>query len=124
VIDRVIQQSILQVLTPVFDPEFSESSYGSRPKRSAHRAIRQVKTVIKSGYRIVVDIDLEKFFDSVNRDVLMARVAQKVADKVLLGLIGRYLRAGVLVGSTIKPTEWGTPQGSPLLQPFYKCLSP
>jgi RNA-directed DNA polymerase len=114
VIDRVIQQAILQVLTPIFDPEFSESSYGSRPKRSAHGAIRQVKTIVKSGYRIVVDIDLEKFFDSVNHDVLIARVAQKVTDKVLLGLIGRYLRAGVLVGSNIEPTEWGTPQGSPL----------
>jgi RNA-directed DNA polymerase len=114
VIDRVIQQAILQVLTPIFDPEFSESSYGSRPKRSAHGAIRQVKTIVKSGYRMVVDIDLEKFFDSVNHDVVMAKVAQKVTDKVLLGLIGRYLRAGVLVGSTIEPTQWGTPQGSPL----------
>ncbi|KAM3092392.1 reverse transcriptase domain-containing protein [Phormidesmis sp. 146-12] len=70
--------------------------------------------MVKAGYRIVVDLDLEKFFDTVNHDVLMSRVARKVTDKVLLGLIGRYLRAGVLVGSTVEPTEWGTPQGSPL----------
>jgi len=114
VIDRVIQQAILQVLTPIFDPGFSESSYGSRPKRSAHGAIRQVKTIVKGGYRYAVDLDLEQFFDTVNHDVLMSRIARKVSDKVLLGLIGRYLRAGVLVGSTIEATEWGTPQGSPL----------
>ncbi len=114
VIDRVIQQAILQVLTPIFDPEFSESSFGSRPKRSAQGAIRQVKAYVKSGYRRVVDLDLEQFFDTVNQDVLMSRVARKVTDKVLLGLIGRYLRAGVLVGSNIEATTWGTPQGSPL----------
>jgi len=114
VVDRVIQQAILQVLTPIFDPDFSESSYGSRPHRSAHGAIQQVKTIVKAGYRVVVDLDLEKFFDTVNHDVLMSRISRKVTDKVLLGLIGRYLRAGVLVGSTVEPTEWGTPQGSPL----------
>ena len=114
VLDRVIQQAILQVLTPIFDPAFSESSYGCRPKCSAHGAIRQVKTFVKAGYRVAVDLDLEKFFDTVNHDVLMSRVARKVTDKVLLGLMGRYLRAGVLVGSTVQSTEWGTPQGSPL----------
>jgi RNA-directed DNA polymerase len=114
VIDRVIQQAILQVLTPIFDPGFSESSFGSRPKRSAHGAIRQGKTFVKAGYRYAVDLDLEKFFDTVNHDVLMSRIARKVTDKVLLRLIGRYLRAGVLIGSTVEPTEWGTPQGSPL----------
>jgi RNA-directed DNA polymerase len=114
VIDRVIQQAILQFLTPIFDPFFSESSFGSRPHRSAHGAIRQVKAIVNSGYRIAVDLDLEKFFDTVNHDVLMARIARKVTDKVLLGLIGRYLRAGVMVGETVEPTEWGTPQGSPL----------
>ncbi len=114
VVDRVIQQAILQVLTPIFDPAFSESSYGSRPHRSAHGAIQQVKTMVKAGHRIAVDLDLEKFFDTVNHDVLMSRVARKVSDKVLLRLIGRYLRAGVLVGSTVEPTVWGTPQGSPL----------
>jgi RNA-directed DNA polymerase len=102
------------VLTPIFDPEFSESSFGSRPKRSAHGAIRQVKTIIKAGSRYAVDLDLEKFFDTVNHDVLMSRIARKVTDQVLLALIGRYLRAGVLVGSTVEPTDWGTPQGSPM----------
>ncbi|MGI0484738.1 group II intron reverse transcriptase/maturase [Pantanalinema rosaneae CENA516] len=114
VVDRVIQQAILQVLSPIFDPGFSESSFGSRPKRSAHGAIRQVKTVVKAGYRYAVDLDLEKFFDTVNHDVLMSRIARKVTDKVLLRLIGRYLRAGVLVAGTIEATDWGTPQGSPL----------
>lgn len=114
VVDRVIQQAILQVLSPIFDPGFSESSFGSRPKRSAHGAIRQVKTVVKAGYRYAVDLDLEKFFDTVNHDVLMSRIARKVTDKVLLRLIGRYLRAGVVVAGTIEATDWGTPQGSPL----------
>jgi RNA-directed DNA polymerase len=110
VVDRVIQQAILQFHPPIFDPGFSESSYGSRPKRSAHGAIQQVKSIVKAGYRIAVDLDLEKFFDTVNHDVLMSRVAQKVTDKVLLRLIGRYLRAGVLVCGTGEPTAWGTPQ--------------
>nr|WP_242043404.1 group II intron reverse transcriptase/maturase [Leptolyngbya sp. FACHB-671] len=114
VIDRVIQQAILQVLTPIFDPEFAQSSFGSRPKRSAHGAIRQAKTFVKAGYRYVVDLDLEKFFDQVNHDALMSRIARKVTDKGLLALIGRYLRAGVMVGDTIEPTVLGTPQGSPL----------
>jgi len=114
VLDRVIQQAISQVLTPMFDPEFSEFSFGCRPKRSAHGAIKQVKEYVKQGYRVVVDLDLEKFFDTVNHDVLMARVARKVRDKTLLGLIGRYLRAGVMVEGVVQTTEWGTPQGSPL----------
>lgn len=114
VVDRVIQQAILQVLSPLFEAEFSESSFGSRPQRSAHGAIRQLKHYVKAGYRYVVDLDLEKFFDSVNHDVLMSRVALKVTDKVLLSLMGRFLRAGVLVGQQIEATAWGTPQGSPL----------
>ena len=114
VVDRVIQQAILQVLTPIFDPGFSESSFGSRPQRSAHGAIKQIKGYLKEGYRIAVDLDLEKFFDTVQHDVLMARVSRKVHDKVLLKLIGRYLRAGVMVDGIIQATEWGTPQGSPL----------
>ena len=114
VVDRVIQQAIGQVLTPIFDPAFSESSFGFRPGRSAHGAVRQVQRTIGEGYRIAVDLDLEKFFDRVNHDVLMARMARKVKDKCLLGLIGRYLRAGVLVGDFIQATELGTPQGSPL----------
>jgi RNA-directed DNA polymerase len=114
VIDRVIQQSILQVLTPIFDPGFSESSFGSRPKRSAHHAIKQVKASVKQGYRGVVDIDLEKFFDNVHHDVLMCRVSRKVRDKTVLSLIGRYLRSGVMIEGVVQTTEWGTPQGSPL----------
>jgi RNA-directed DNA polymerase len=114
VVDRVIQQAIGQVLTPIFDPEFSESSFGFRPGRSAHGAVRQVQRTIGEGYRFAVDLDLEQFFDRVNHDVLMARVARKVRDKCLLGLIGRYLRAGVLVGDIIQATELGTPQGGPL----------
>jgi RNA-directed DNA polymerase len=114
VLDRVIQQAISQVLTPMFEPEFSESSFGCRPKRSAHGAIKQVKEYVKQGYRGVVDLDLEKFFDTVNHDVLMARVACKVRDKTLLSLIGRYLRAGVMVEGVVQATEWGVPQGSPL----------
>jgi RNA-directed DNA polymerase len=105
---------MLQVLSPIFEPEFSNSSYGSRPQRSAHGAIRQVKSDIKAGYRVAVDIDIETFFDNVDHDILMSRVARKVTDKVLLGLIGRYLRAGVMVGHSFQATDWGTPQGSPL----------
>lgn len=114
VVDRVIQQAIAQVLTPIFDPDFSESSFGFRLGRSAHGALRQVQRHIGEGYRIVVDLDLAKFFDHVQHDVLMARVARKLSDKRLLKLIGRYLRTGVLVGESIQPTELGTPQGGPL----------
>jgi RNA-directed DNA polymerase len=114
VVDRVIQQAIAQVLTPIFDPGFSESSFGLRPGRSAHGALRQVQGHITAGYRIACDLDLAKFFDNVQHDVLMARVARKVGDKRLLTLIGRYLRAGVLVGESVQATEWGTPPGGPL----------
>ena len=114
VLDRVIQQAIGQVLTPLFDPDFSASSFGFRPGRCAHGALRQVQRYIGEGYRFAVDLDLEKFFDQVNHDVLMARVARKVKDTCLLALIGRYLRSGVLVGECIQATELGTPQGGPL----------
>ena len=114
VVDRLIQQAIAQVLTPIFDPGFSESSFGFRPKRSAHGALRQVQADIRAGYRIAVDLDLAKFFDNVQHDILMARVARRVGDKRLLALIGRYLRAGVMVGETFEPSELGTPQGGPL----------
>lgn len=103
-----------QVLTPIFDPGLSESSFGFRPGRSAHGALRQVQGHIKAGYLVAVDLDLAKFFDNVRHDVLMARVAGKVHDKGLLALMGRYLRAGVLVGESIQATELGTPQGGPL----------
>jgi len=114
VADRVIQQAIAQVLTPIFDPEFSESSFGFRPKRSAHGAVKQVQAYINTGYRVAVDLDLQKFFDNVSHDILMARVARRVGDKRLLALIGRYLRAGVMIGECVQSSEIGTPQGGPL----------
>ena len=114
VLDRLICQAIQQVLTPIFDPEFSESSFGFRPRRSAHGALRQVTRFLREGRRMAVDLDLEKFFDRVNHDVLLTRLGRKVRDKCLLALIGRYLRAGALVGEVIQATEIGTPQGSPL----------
>ena len=113
VLDRLIQQAILQVLQPMFDPGFSESSYGFRPKRSAHQAVRQVRHTIDNGYKWVVDVDLSKFFDRVNHDLLMSRIARKVKDKRVLKLIGRYLRAGVEVDGKIQPTTEGVPQGGP-----------
>lgn len=115
-IDRIIQQAIAQVRTPIFEAVFSESSFGFRPGRAAHGALRQVQGHIKAGSRIAVDLDLAKFFDNVKHDVLMACVARKVRDKQLLALIGRYLRAGVLVGETLQATELGTPQGAPWLR--------
>ena len=98
VTDRVVQQAIAQVLTPIFDPDFSDSSFGFRPGRNAHQAIRQVQTFVKAGLRVAVDIDLAKFFDTVNHDVLMNLLAKRIADKRLLRLIGRYLRAGAEPG--------------------------
>jgi RNA-directed DNA polymerase len=117
VLDRLIQQAILQVLTPVFDPEFSESSHGFRPRRSAHGAAKQVQRTIRRGYCFVVDMDLSKFFDRCQHDILMNRVARKVRDSRLLTLIGRYLRAGVMVEGVLQISEEGTPQGGPL-SPF------
>ncbi len=114
VTDRVIQQAIAQVLTPIFDPKFSASSFGFRPGRNAHQAVRQVQTYIEAGYRIAVDIDLAKFFDTVNHDVLIRLLGRRIRDKPLLALIGRYLRAGVLVGEHVLPSAVGTPQGGPL----------
>ncbi len=114
VLDRVIQQAVAQVLTPIFDPHFSESSFGFRPNRSAHGAIKQVQRTIRQGNRYVVDVDLSKFFDQVSHDVLMSRVARRVFDKRVLRLIGRYLRAGVMVDGVKQPTDVGTPQGGPL----------
>jgi RNA-directed DNA polymerase len=114
VVDRLIQKSLQQVLTPIFDPHFSERSFGSRPARSAHGALRQVQADARAGHRIAVDLDLEKFFDRVPHDILMVRVARRVADPRVLSLIGRYLRAGVMVDGTMQPTHWGTPQGGPI----------
>jgi len=112
--DRLIQQAISQVLTPIFDPGFSESSFGFRPGRSAHQAVYQMQQYVNAGYRYVVDLDLEKFFDSINHDILMASVARRVRDKTLLKLIGRFLRAGVQHKGTIHATRQGAPQGGPL----------
>lgn len=114
VVDRVIQQAVLQVLTPIFDPEFSDSSFGFRPKRSAHGAVKQVRRYIKQRRKVAVALDLEKFFDRVHHDVLMARVARKVHDRRVLSLIGRYLVAGVLKEGVHQPVTQGTPQGGPL----------
>ena len=112
--DRVIQQAIAQVLVPIFDPYFSESSFGFRPGRSAHQAVRKVVDLIGKGYRYAVDIDLAKFFDTVDHDVLMHRISRRVADKGILKLIGKYLRAGVVVNGRLNKTSKGVPQGGPL----------
>jgi RNA-directed DNA polymerase len=114
VLDRLIQQAVHQVLQPLFEPHFSEHSYGFRPHRSAHQAVLAAQRYVAKGYRWVVDFDLEKFFDRVNHDVLMARVARRVADKRVRRLIRRYLQAGVLIDGLVSPRTEGTPQGGPL----------
>jgi len=113
-VDRMIQQAIAQVLTPIFDPEFSESSFGFRPGHNAHQAIRKAQEYMNEGYDWVVDIDLAKYFDTVNHDKLMALVARKVKDKRVLKLIREYLKAGVMINGVVMETEEGCPQGGPL----------
>jgi RNA-directed DNA polymerase len=114
VLDRFIQQALLQVLSPIFDPTFSDASYGFRPGRSTHQAVQRAREHIAAGHRWVVDVDLEKFFDRVNHDVLMARVARRVKDRRGLLLIRRYLQAGMMEDGLVSPRTEGTPQGGPL----------
>jgi RNA-directed DNA polymerase len=114
VVDRLIQQALHQVLSPLFDPDFSVSSYGFRPEHSAHQALCQAREHVAEGRRWVVELDLEKFFDRVHHDVLMSRVARKVGDKRVLCLIRRYLKAGIMEGGLISQSIMGMPQGGPL----------
>lgn len=114
VLDRFIQQAMLQVLQPILDPTFSQNSYGFRPGRSAHQAVVAARNLVQSGKRFVVDVDLEKFFDRVHHDVLMGRLEKRVKDPRLLGLIRRYLEAGVLLHGVVIERHEGTPQGGPL----------
>src|SRR5205085_7186443 len=114
VVDRLIQQALLQVLQERWDPTFSEHSYGFRPGRSAHQAVAQAQQYVAEGYNVVVDLDLEKFFDRVNHDGLMSHVAARVSDKRVRKLIRAFLKAGVMEGGLVSPVEEGTPQGGPL----------
>ena len=114
VVDRMVQQALLQVIQPHVDPTFSESSFGFRPGRSAHQAVERAREHVAAGYRWVVDMDLEKFFDRVNHDILMSRVARRVKDKRILLLIRRYLQAGLMDGGIVGQRTEGTPQGGPL----------
>jgi RNA-directed DNA polymerase len=114
VVDRLIQQALLQVLQERWDPTFSEHSYGFRPGRCAHQAVAQAQRYVAAGYSIVVDLDLEKFFDRVNHDSLMARVSVRVTDKRVLKLIRAFLKSGVMEDGLVSPVDEGTPQGGPL----------
>lgn len=114
VLDRFIQQALLQILQPLFDPGFSDHSYGFRPGRRAHQAIVRAQSYVQEGRRVVVDVDLAKFFDRANHDIVMERVWRKIADKRVLRLIRRYLEAGVMVSGVVVERHEGTPQGGPL----------
>jgi RNA-directed DNA polymerase len=115
VVDRLVQQAILQVLEPIFDPTFSDSSFGFRPGRSPHMALEQARQYVNRGGReMVVDLDLEKFFDRVNHDILMSRLARRIGDKRLLRIIRRFLQAGLMQDGVCVAREEGTPQGGPL----------
>jgi RNA-directed DNA polymerase len=114
VVDRLVQQAITQTLDPILDPTFSASSFGFRPGRSAHDALRQARDYVADGYEIVVDLDLERFFDRVNHDILMSRLARRIGDKRLLRVIRRFLQAGMMVNGVCEARPEGTPQGGPL----------
>jgi group II intron reverse transcriptase/maturase len=114
VTDRLIQQALLQVLQPRIDPRFSEHSYGFRPGRRAHEAVLQARRHVQEGYGVVVDVDLEKFFDRVNHDILMQRLSRHIDDKAVLRLIRRYLEAGIMDDGVVMQRYEGTPQGGPL----------
>ncbi|MDE2467702.1 MAG: group II intron reverse transcriptase/maturase [Bradyrhizobium sp.] len=114
VVDRLLQQALHQVLQPIFEPTFSDASYGFRPGRNAHQALRQAREYVAQGKRWVVDIDLEKFFDRVNHDLLMSKLATKIGDARVLTLIRRYLEAGMMTDGPVQPRTEGTPQGGPL----------
>ena len=114
VLDRFVQQAVMQVLQSRWDRTFSEHSYGFRPGRSAHQAVDAAQQYMAAGYRWVVDLDLEKFFDRVNHDKLMAKIAERVSDWRMLKLIRAFLRAGMMEGGLVSPVDEGTPQGGPL----------
>jgi len=114
VVDRVFQQALVQVLTPIFEPTFSESSYGFRPGRNCHQAIEKAKEYYEQGYTYVVDIDLAKYFDTVNHEILMDMVMTHVKERSIIRLIRAFLKSGVMIGGLTSPTEQGTPQGGPI----------
>ena len=114
VVDRLIQQAILQILQPIYEPTFSDSSYGFRPKRSAHTALLKASEYVKDDKTVVVDLDLEKFFDRVNHDILMSRLARRIGDKRLLRIIRRFLQVGIMQNGISLDRDEGTPQGGPL----------
>jgi RNA-directed DNA polymerase len=123
VVDRLIQQALLQVLQPLIDPTFSAHSYGFRPGRNAHQAVLAAQQHVQAGHRVVVDVDLEKFFDRVNHDILMDRLAKRIADKRVLRLVRRYLQAGILAHGVHSERFEGTPQGGPLTPLTQKVTS-
>ena len=114
VVDRLIQQALLQVLTPIYDPGFSDHSFGFRPGRNTHQAVRQAKEYIAQCHEWAVDINLEKCIDRINHDIVMGRLARRISDKRILRLIRRYLQAGVMLNGVVQERNEGTPQGGPL----------
>ena len=111
VIDRMLQQALVQVLQPIFEPIFSDNSFGFRPKRNAHQSIKRAKEHYDQGYTHVVDIDLAKYFDTVNHDILIKMIREQIKDERVIGLIKKYLKSGVMINGLVSPTTEGTPQG-------------